>query len=97
MRIITFTTLKNYYQRHPESNVALREWFSKTKRADWNNLSDIKKTFNHVDYIGNDRYVFDIKGNHFRLVVIILFKNKSVYIRFIGSHKEYDSIDCSNI
>lgn len=97
MRIITFTTLKSYIDEHPETDIALREWFSKTKKSDWNNFSDIKRTFNHVDYVGNDHFVFNKKGNQFRLVAMILFKSKKVFIRFIGSHKKYDDIDCSNI
>ena len=97
MRIITFTTLKNFINEHPETDIALREWYSKTKKAEWKNFSDMRKTFNHVDHAGNDRFVFNIKGNQFRLVAMILFKSKKVFIRFIGHHKEYDSIDCSTI
>lgn len=56
-----------------------------------------KKTFNSVDNVGNQHYVFNIKGNNYRLVVVIKFTIKFVYVRFIGTHKEYDKIDCSNI
>ncbi len=63
----------------------------------WDSLNDIKQTFNSVDYIGNYRYVFNIKGYDYRLVAIINFASKKIYIRFIGTHAEYDKIDCSNI
>ena len=98
MRIFVYKTLVEYYTKHPESKIALEEWFNKTKKSEWNNFAEMKKTFNSVDSIGNRRYVFNIKGNTYRLVAIILFVPKYVYIRFIGTHAEYDKIeDCSTI
>lgn len=97
MRIITFLRIKEFALKHSDSDIAFRDWYRKTQRSNWDNLSDIKKTFNNVDYVGNNRYVFNIKGNHFRLVAIIIFASQKVYIRFIGTHKEYDKIDCTNI
>ncbi|MDH6312359.1 mRNA interferase HigB [Parabacteroides sp. PFB2-10] len=97
MRIITFATIREYIRKHAEANISLRDWYSKTKASTWYSLSDIKQTFNSADYVGNDRYVFNIKGNDYRLVAIIIFASQKVYIRFIGTHKEYDRIDCSNI
>jgi mRNA interferase HigB len=76
----------------------LEDWFLKTKESEWNNFAELKKTFNSVDMVGNRRYVFNIKGNAYRLITIILFVPKYVYIRFIGTHAEYDKIsDCSTI
>ena len=61
-------------------------------------FADIKSTFNSVDYVGNDRYVFDIKGNTYRIVAIVIFVNKKVYMRFVGTHAEYERIkDIQNI
>ncbi len=90
MRIFTEKALKEYGTRHPESLPAIQDWVKKVKKADWKSLADIRATFNSVDYVGNQRYVFNIKGNDYRLVVIIQFRPKFVYIRFIGTHKEYD-------
>jgi len=67
------------------------------KFADWKSLSEIKSDFRTVNYVGNNRYVFDIKGNDFRIVVIIIFVSKKVYIRFIGTHSEYNKINASKI
>ena len=67
------------------------------KRSKWTCFVDIKKTFNSVDNVGNQHYVFNIKGNNYRLVVVIKFTIQFVYVRFIGTHKEYDKIDCANI
>lgn len=97
MRIFTEQTLKEYIEKNPEATTALQEWVSMVKNADWSCFADIKRCCNSVDSVGNQRYVFNIRGNNYRLVVIVKFTIKFVYIRFIGTHKEYDKIDCSNI
>jgi len=97
MRIVTIRTINEYSDKQVGSKLALMDWYEKVIKADWNNITDIKNDFNSVDYIGNNRYVFNIKGNNYRLVVIIIFVSKKVYIRFIGTHKEYDKIDCKTI
>lgn len=98
MRIIAKSTLVEYYTKNPQSKQPLEDWYEVTKKAEWGNISDIRATFNTVDYVGNDRYVFNIKGNDYRLVVVIRFAKGRVYIRFIGTHAEYDKIkDIKNI
>lgn len=97
MRIFTEKPLKLYAEAHPESKSAIQDWIKKVKQSRWQNFSDIKKTFNSVDYVGNQHYVFNIKGNDYRLVVVVMFRPEFVYIRFIGTHSEYDRIDCSTI
>lgn len=97
MRIVTFRRIQEYSEQHPQSRTALEDWYHKTTKADWNDLNDIRRTFNSVDYVGNSRFVFNIKGNDFRLVAIVIFASKKVYIRFIGTHSEYDQIDCSMV
>jgi len=97
MKIFVYRTLVEYYAKHSDAKSALEDWYSKTKEAEWTCFSDIKKTFNAVDSAGNRRYVFNIKGNNYRLVAIVLFVPRHVYVRFIGTHSEYDKIDCSTI
>lgn len=97
MRIFTEQTLKIYAEKHPEAKVALQEWAMIVKQSRRTCFADIRRTFNSVDSVGNQRYVFNIKGNNFRLVVLIKFTIQFVYIRFVGTHKEYDKIDCSTI
>ena len=98
MRIIAKSTLVRYYTAHPEAMSALEDWYEKAKEATWTCFADIKRTFNSVDAVGNKRYVFNIKGNDFRLVVLILFTPQRVYIRFVGTHADYDKItDIQNI
>lgn len=97
MRIFTEQKLKEYIEQHPDTKTALQEWISIVKRSEWTCFADVKKTFNSADNIEKQRYVFNIKGNHYQLVVVIKFTIGFVYIRFIGTHKEYDSINCLNI
>jgi mRNA interferase HigB len=97
VRIFTEQAIKEYSEMVPESKVALQDWVSKVKKSKWSCFADIKKTFNSVDNVGNQHYVFNIKGNNYRLVVVIKFVIGFVYVRFIGTHSEYDKIDCRNI
>lgn len=96
MVIIKKTTLSDY-AKHSNINDALNSWYEIVRKQDWKSFSDIKKTFNSVDAMGNDRYVFNIKGNNYRLVTMIHFNIRTIYIRFIGTHSEYDKIDCLTI
>ncbi|MGA0557646.1 type II toxin-antitoxin system HigB family toxin [Larkinella sp. VNQ87] len=96
MRVIAKKAINEYALANAQATDALNEWYLKTVAADWNSLTDIKNTFNSVDYVGNDRFVFNIKGNQYRLVAMIFFNIRSVYIRFIGTHAEYDKIDASS-
>lgn len=97
MRIFTEQALKAYTEDHPDALVPLQEWKHTVKNAHWTCFADIKKDFNSVDSVGNQHYVFNIKGNTYRLIVVIKFTIQFVYIRFIGTHSEYDKIDAKNI
>lgn len=96
MRIISFSAIREYVRKHADADIALRDWYKKTEKANWSCFADLKQTFNSVDYVGIDRYVFNIKGNDYRLVAMVFFATKKVFIRFIGTHREYDDKDCSN-
>ena len=97
MKIFTEQALKEFVEEYPSAKTAFQVWSKVVKKSYWHNFSDLKKTFNSVDSVGNQRYVFNIKGNEFRLVAVIKFTIGFVYIRFIGTHKEYDKIDCRKI
>ena len=98
MRVISFSMIRDFIAKHADADVALRDWYKRTTKANWTSFADIKQTFNTVDYVGNDRYVFDIKGNNYRIVAVVIFINKKVYMRFVGTHEEYDKIkDIKNI
>jgi len=97
MRIVTFKRIKEFSEKHRNSKTALQECYFKTTTAEWNSFTDIKQTFNHADFVGNSRVVFNIRGNQYRLVAIVIFASQKVYIRYIGTHEEYNNIDCVNI
>jgi mRNA interferase HigB len=97
MNIVSHKRLYEFYQKHGEAKVPLEYWFKNAKSAKWKCFADIKKDFNSVDSIGNQRYIFNIKGNEYRLVVVIQFIHGYIYIRFVGTHAEYDKTDCKTI
>ncbi|PKP05715.1 MAG: type II toxin-antitoxin system HigB family toxin [Bacteroidetes bacterium HGW-Bacteroidetes-5] len=97
MRIITFRRIMEFSLVYADADIALREWYKKTQKANWSCYADIKKSFNSADAVGNSRFVFNIKGNSYRLIAIVLFKMKTVYIRSICTHSDYDKIDAANI
>lgn len=98
MKIFTKKTLKEFADLHADVKVALQDWIETVEKAAWSKFADIKQTFNSVDNVGNQRYVFNIKGNDYRLVAMILFKPQFIYVRFVGTHSEYDRIkDCSKL
>ena len=97
MRIISIQKLKEYWEIHNDAEIPLREWYSKVERTKWTSFNDIKKDFNSVDYVGDQKYVFNIKGNNHRLIVAIKFTPALVYVRFVGTHSEYDKIDIKSI
>lgn len=92
MRIIKRQALVEYYTKEPKAKDALEDWYTKAHRAEWTCYADMKKTFNSVDSVGNQHYVFNIKGNDYRLVVVVKFTLSQILIRFVGTHKEYDKI-----
>lgn len=97
MVVISKARLTEFGNKHADAIEPLNEWWEKTRKADWASLQEVKKTFNSVDYVGNDRYVFNIKGNKYRLIVMIFFDIRTVYVRFTGTHAEYEKIDCKII
>lgn len=97
MRIIARSRIIEFYTQHIDAETALEEWYQKTKKAEWTCFADMKKTFNSVDNVGNQHYVFNIRGNTYRLVAVVKFTIKTVLIRFIGSHAEYDNINVKDI
>ena len=73
MRIITYKAIVQYSGLHPDAKLALDEWYDNTEQSQWNCFADVKQTFNSVDSVGNKRYVFNIKGNSYRVIALILF------------------------
>lgn len=97
MHIITFKRLKECWELHPETEEPLRAWFNYAKHAAWKTPVDVKRDFASASIIANNRVVFNIKGNTYRLVVKIEYQMGKIFIRFVGTHREYDAIDATTI
>ncbi len=97
MVVITKSKLISFYEVETIAREPLLKWYQITLLSDWQDFHDVKETFNSVDSIGNDRYVFNVAGNKYRIVAMIHFSTRTVYIRFIGTHKQYDKINCKTI
>ena len=93
MVVISRPVIREFISRYPLSANPLNEWYYKTKSSDWAKFNDVQKTWNSCDFIGNDRYVFDIAGNNYRLIAMIHFKRRTLYIRRILTHEEYDEMN----
>ena len=97
MRIISRKTLKDFWELHADSRQPLQAWYADAKGADWKSLEDIKNVYRNASILPDNRVVFNIKGNKYRLVVAINYNLGIVFIRFIGTHQEYDKIDAAAI
>lgn len=93
MRIISKKALREFWKRHPTAEEPLLAWYREVERADWDTPAKVKAMYRSASIVGNNRVVFNIKGNAYRLVVKINYPYRVVYIRFIGTHTEYDAVD----
>lgn len=97
MRIIALSTLRAFWDKYPEAETPLRAWYALASRADWHTPFDIKEAYRNASFIANNRVVFNIKGNEYRLVVLVRYDRGLVFVRFIGTHRQYDKIDVETI
>lgn len=96
-RIFSKSTLREFWEKHVGTEQYLKTWYETVKNAEWNSPSDVKFTYASASILKNNRIVFNIKGNSFRLVAKFNFEKQWVFIRFIGTHNEYDKIDANLI
>ena len=99
MRVIAFKSLKQFWENplYSDSENGLRSWYQDAKQANWKNSNEMKSQFKNASIVGNNRVVFNIKGNKYRLIIKIEYEFQFMFIRFIGTHKQYDKIDCKTI
>lgn len=97
MRIIAKRTLRAFWKRHPKSKGPLEAWHQEVAREDWATPSSVKAQFRSASVLPDNRVAFNIAGNHYRLVVKINYPYRVLYIRFIGTHADYDAIDITTI
>lgn len=96
-RIFAKSTLRKYWEKKPETEQYLKTWYDTALKADWKSPHDVKNTYANASILKNNRIVFNIKGNEYRLVAKINYERQWLFIRFIGTHKEYDQTDCETI
>jgi mRNA interferase HigB len=97
MRIISRRALREFWEHHPDARQALQAWYADAKRAVWKRPVDIKEVYRNASIVAHNRVVFNIKGNRYRLVVAVNYDYGIIYIRFVGTHKEYGRIDAAKI
>ena len=95
--IITRKTLLEYCKRFPAAKVALQAWYHELVRSDFKNFNELKEVYGNASLVADDRVVFNIMGNKYRLVVRIVFEFKAIQIKWFGTHKQYDTINVVNI
>lgn len=92
MRLLSFSTLRAFWQRYPDAERFLREWRKVVEQSSWNNSHDIKSSMPTSDPLGDRLVCFDIHNNHYRIIAIVDYPHQMVLIRFIGTHAEYDDL-----
>jgi mRNA interferase HigB len=97
MRVIAIKTLKDFWEKHPDAEQPLRAWYAEVRNESWVKPADIKFFYRTASLLKNNRVVFNIKGNNYRLITAINYDYHIIYIRFIGTHKEYDRINAEEI
>lgn len=97
MRVIARKTLKDYWERVPEPEHELKAWFAEAEAADWKSPADVKAKYGNASILKDGRVVFNICGNQYRLVAWVNYSFHTIYIRFIGTHKEYDRINAQTV
>jgi mRNA interferase HigB len=97
MRILSRSTLRNFWETHPDAEESLKTWYSEASNASWQSPLDVKSSRRNASIIGNNRVMFNIKGNTYRLIVSVRYDIGIVFIRFIGTHAEYDKVDAQTV
>lgn len=96
-RIVAKSTLREFWEKYPDAEQYLKSWYETAMNANWKTPSDIRKSYTNASILKNSRMVFNVKGNTYRLVVKINFEMQWIFIRFIGTHNDYDKIDANTI
>lgn len=98
MHIVSRRTLRDFWEKHPQAEVPLKVWYAEVRGAEWSGPADVKLRFGAtVDFVGDNRVIFDIAGNKYRLVVHVAYRYRRVLIKFVGTHAQYDRIDAETV
>ncbi len=98
MQVIAKATLREFWERHPQAKSPLSLWHAAVSKVEWNGPADVKRMFGtKVDFVADNRLIFDISGNKYRLIVHVAYEYRRVLIKFVGTHADYDRIDPERI
>lgn len=97
MRVIAVSTLKRFWARHPDAEQPLKACYDEATHATWTSPQDIKRGYASASFVGHNRVVFNIKGNDYRLIVAVAYRFGAVYIKFAGTHAQYDRVDAASV
>lgn len=97
MRVIAKKILRDFWEIHPDSEQQLKAWYQETSSAEWANSNDIKVEYPSASFLADNRVIFNIKGNHYRLIVKINYTYQMIWIRFIGTHASYNKVNAKTI
>ena len=97
MRVIALRSLREFWQQHPDAERPLRAWYDEASRAQWRTPADIKQQFRHASVLSSRRVVFNVKGNEYRLVAAVAYNTGVLFVKFVGTHAEYDRIDAETV
>jgi mRNA interferase HigB len=97
MHVIALKALRDFWAGHPDTEGPWRAWFSEATRAHWQSPQEIRERYAHASFVGTDRVIFNIGGNKYRLIVVVRYRTETVFVRFVGTHADYDRIDARSI
>ena len=97
MRVIAISTLRAFWTKHSDAQTPLMAWYALASRSQWKSPSDIKEAYRNASFTANNRVVFNIKGNDYRLVVLVRYDKGLLFVKFVGTHAQYDKIDASTV
>jgi mRNA interferase HigB len=97
MRVIAKKALRGFWEKVPEAEAPLAAWHKLASKATWGSFSDLKETFGSADMVKGNKVIFDVGGNKYRIVALVAFRTKRLFILFVGTHKEYDKIQVEKL
>jgi len=97
MQILALSTLRAFWSEHPQAKVSLCNWYAEASGAEWDTPEAIKAAHRNASFLADNRVVFNIKGNDYRLIVKVHYNRHMMFVRFVGTHKQYDAIDAERI
>jgi len=97
LRVIAKKVLKEFWKEHSDCEQQLKSWYQESSRAKWKNSNDIKREYPTASFLANNKVVLNIKGDHYRLIIKLNYEYQIIWIRFIGTHAEYDKINAEKI